>query len=329
MLAVDGTDRPSAADLQQTFARKRLEPVWLKRLPGAPRIYILLPFPTYDELRVAAYGWNMVAGDRLQFAFGGTFTARLRNGNVDARNVEIIIQPDGLKETTKIKNDNPQYLGVTEHNDHIIVVRSDETYSFGVSIQCFELGTEGYPYKFIPPHESPLRALEHGNLEPTYDQISLGLPEEEFSVPILRSSYLLHQRLFRFHRAGFTRTTLYRLVCLFTASEKRLLIRDIFDIRVFLHCAAFDQCEPFPNEIVPDITRIVRRWQVFADDNFIETTYDDILAWRRLGLQLSWSDVSWGQLVRVPAPQKLLPAPRKLVLICISLCFVLIAILKH
>jgi hypothetical protein len=323
MLAVDGTDRPSAADLQQRFARKRLEPVLLKRLPCAPRIYILLPFPTYDELRVAAYRWNMVAGDRLQFAFGGTFAARLRSGNVDVRDVKIIIQWGGFKETTKIKNDNPQYFGITEHNDHIMVVRSDETYSFGVSIFCVELGTEGYPYKFIPPHESPLRALEHGNLELTYDQISLGLPEEEFSVPILRSSYLLYQRLFRFHRAGFTGTILCRLSFLLTASEERRLKRDIFDIRVFLYCAALDQCEPFPNEIVPYITRIVGRWQVFAEDNFIETTFDDIPAWRRLGLQLSLSDVSCGQLM----PQ--LPARRKLVLICICLSFVLITILKH
>ena len=176
-----------------------MEPVWLKRLPGSPRVYKLLPFPTYDELRVAAYRWNMIAGDRLQFAFGGTFAARLRNGNVEVRDVEIIIQRDGFKEMTKIQNDNPQYLGITELNDHIIVVRSDETYSFGVSIACFELGTAGYPYRFIPPRESPLRALEHGNLEPTRYQISLGLPEEEFSVPILRSDYLLYQRLFRGH----------------------------------------------------------------------------------------------------------------------------------
>ena len=252
--------------------------------PERIRIYKLIPFPTFEELRVAAARWEEIAGHRTRYAFGGTFVALLRNGLVEARNIEIIVQRDGLKEATKIKNDNPQYLGITEHNDHVIVVREDEIYSFGVSVHCFETGTNGYPYELVPPYESRLRTSEHGNLEPTYYQKSLELPENDRSVPIIRSKFLLYQRLFRFQRDQSA--TVGEL-------EQKRLILDILDIRVFLHCAAHDQNEPFSKEVLPVLTHVVRNWKLFAEINFVDTTQDDVRAWIQLGLPLSlYYDVS-------------------------------------
>lgn len=136
----------------------------------------------------------MIAGLKIQYAFGGTFVALMRNGQVEASNIEIVVERDGLKETTKLKTNYPQYLGITEHNDHVIVVRENETSSFGVSIQCFELGTEGFPNKFVPSCESPRRA-EHLNLEPTYYLRILRCPLGDRSIPILHSNYLLSEAL--------------------------------------------------------------------------------------------------------------------------------------
>jgi len=235
--------------------------------PQRTRIYKLISYPTFEDLRIAASRWDEITSHRIRYAFGGTFVALFRDGLVKARDIEILVQRDGLKEVTKIKNDNPEYLGITEHNDHVIVVRENETYSFGVSIHCFEVGNNGYPYEFIPPYESHLRTREHGNLE-----------------PILRSNYLLYQRLFRFQREQLAATG---------HSEQNHLKRDILDIRVFLHCASLDQNEPYPNHMIPILTQVVRSWKAFAESNFYETTPDDVRAWMRLGVPLSlYYDVS-------------------------------------
>jgi hypothetical protein len=247
------------------------------------RIYKLIPFPTIEDLQIAADRWDTVAKGRIQYAFGGAFVALLRGGLVEARDIEIILQPGGLQHTTKIKTDNPQYLGITEHNDHVIVVREDDTHSFGVSIRCFEMGTEGFPYYFIPPYESPLRTPEQQNLEPSYYQQRLGLKNNDKYVPVLRPKYLLYQRLFRFRRDQFV----------IRQSEQKQLQRDILDIRVFLHCAAVDQNEPFSNENILALIQVVRSWKVFAEDNFVNTTAEDVNAWMRLGVPLSlYYDVS-------------------------------------
>jgi len=247
------------------------------------RIYKLIPFPTIDEFRAAAENWNEVVAGKLQYAFGGTFVALHRGGQVEARNIEIILQQGGLQQTSQIKTDNPQFLGITEHNDHIIVVREEGVYSFGVAIRCYELGTEGFPYRFIPPYESPHRTAEDGTLEPTFYEQGLQVQIHHGSIPILRSKYLLYQRLFRFNRDYFATQNW----------EQKHLRRDIHDIRVFLHCAAFDQEKPFSDDIVPQLTQVVRIWKKFAENNFVDTTAEDVDAWNRLGVPLSpFHDVS-------------------------------------
>jgi len=220
----------------------------------------------------------MVVGGKIEYAFGGTFVALLRGGQVDAHDIEIIVEPGGLRQTATIQSNNPHVFGITEHNDHIIVVREDNTYGLGVSIQFFELGTGGYPNHFIPPFGSVLRIAEHQSLQPTYYQHSLGFMDNDRKVPVLRSKDLLYQRLFRFkHDRGATQQL----------AQSRLK-RDILDIKVFLWCSYLDHDEPFSHDIIPALTELVQSWKVFAEANFGDIHAEDVIPWMRLGLPLDF-----------------------------------------
>ena len=217
---------------------------------------------------------------KIRYAFGGSFAALIRNGLVAARDIEIIVEQGSLQQTSQVMSDTPELFGITQHNDQVIVIREDEIFSYGVSIQRFELGTEGYPDDLVPPYD--LRSDNQVNLEPTYYQQGLGFLND-INVPVLRARCMLLQRLSCFERS------LYAPI---GRSDQKHLKRDILDIRVFLHIAAVDQDEPFPARMRVAITQVVRSWMLFAEDNFVHSTVDDVNAWMRLGVGLNIYDVS-------------------------------------
>jgi len=139
MLLLNWMERPSAQNLRQRFIRKRVE----ANRVAAERSheYTLIRFPTSDQLRIAACRWDQIAGHILQYAFAGSLAALLTGGEVVARGIEIAIECGGLGKTSAITDANPQFLGITEHQDLIIVVREDETYRFGISMRCYELAS--------------------------------------------------------------------------------------------------------------------------------------------------------------------------------------------
>src|SRR5271168_4621612 len=143
--------------------------------PQGNRFYQLLPYPSRDELRIAAYRCDERFAGAVRYAFGGSFAASIRNGAVAARDIELVVELGGFQQTSQIMYDHPDYFGITQHNEQVIVVREDETFSYGVSIQRFELGTWGYPNSFVPPYASDLRDPHvHEDLEPTFYQQGLG-----------------------------------------------------------------------------------------------------------------------------------------------------------
>jgi len=251
--------------------------------PQRIRFYQLLPQPTLDELRMAAYICNRHFARAVQYAFGGSFAALIRYGEVAACEIEMVVEHGGYEQTSQIMSEYPEYFGITQHNDHIVVIREDETFSYGVSVQRFELGTEGYPDSFIPPYNSDLRDPHvHQDLEPNFYQQSLGFLTDSY-VPILQSRCLLYQRLWCFERRQFAP---------YGRSDEKHLKRDILDIRSFLHRAVADQNRPFPIGDRFAITQVVRSWILFAEDNFVVSTVQDVNAWIQLGVQLNIYDIA-------------------------------------
>lgn len=239
------------------------------------RFYQLIPFPTTDDLKIAARNLDEKFANMVRYAHGGSFAALIRGGLVTARYLEIVVEPGNLPLTAEIMYANPQCFGITQHDDQIVVVREDETFSYGVPLQRFELGTAGFPDRFIPPYDFR-EGIEYDGREPTYYLKSLELLNDR-KVPFLRSRCLLYQKLNCFDRHRYAP---------FGQSDLKHLRRDILDIRAFLHIASADQEEPFPVGMRAAITQVVRSWIVFAEDNFVDPTVEDMNAWMRLGIRL-------------------------------------------
>jgi len=252
--------------------------------PQRVRFYQLLPHPSLDELRLAAYLCDKLFAGAVQYAFGGSFAALIRQYRpVTACDLEIVLEHGGYDQTSQIMSDHPESFGITQYNDHIVVIREDGTFSYGVSLQRFELGNEGYPDSFVPPYNSDLRDPNvHHDLEPNYYQRTLGFLNDR-KIPILRSRPLLYQRLWCFDRRQFTQ---------YGRSDERHLRGDILDIRSFVHLAIADQDQPFPVGERRVITQVVRSWMLFAEDNFVESTMEDVNAWIQLGMELNIYDVA-------------------------------------
>ena len=124
--------------------------------PKQNRFYLLISFPTIDELKIAAGTLDEKFANNVRYAFGGSFAALIRGSPVNARDLEIAVEPGNLRLTAQIMYANPQCFGITQHDHQIVVVREDETFSYGVSLQCFELSTEGYPDRLIDERASSL-----------------------------------------------------------------------------------------------------------------------------------------------------------------------------
>jgi len=171
----------------------------------------------------------------------------------------------------------PTILGITRTGQYIVATQGNA----GIAFQCCRMGENGFARDYIRPDnvEALLRS-EHHNPEPTFYYQPLGYVEPPVQIPIQLSRLLLYQRLLRFteygpHERDYDRD-----------------LRDIEDIQFFLQVSVLDDNRPFAPEIASRLSFFVRRWILFAENNFVHTTRADIDAWRRLGLTLTYEDAS-------------------------------------
>lgn len=245
--------------------------------PPPGQRYEHIPYPTIEQLLRAAHNWHCIAQQyRLEYAFVGSIIARFRGDDFEVHTIEILVRPSTLNDNarilTQIKNQRPEYLGITPTNRHIVV--TDENRK-GIALQFFATGTENYPNDFIPPYDSPLRSAQHLGLEPTIGHMLLSRsPPYNTWVPFIRCRYLLYQRLLRFNQNPQN------------AAQRRQNRHDINDIETYLKCTAKDEDFPFPNHVVQFLQPIVRSWINYADNNFYPFTWEAKNEWRRLGFDV-------------------------------------------
>lgn len=246
--------------------------------PPCGQGYEHIPHPTFEQLRQGAYNWHVIAElYKLEYAFVGSIVARFRGDDFQVHTIEILVSPgildDDARILTQIQNQQPQYLGITSTNRHIIVTNEIRQ---GIALQFFATGTNNYPYDFIPAYDSPLRSAQHLGFEPTINHMLLrnGPPCPDKTIPFIRSRYLLYQRLSRFNEN------------LQNSEQKEQNWRDMNDIETFLKCTAEDRDIPFPNQVAQNLLQTVRAWINYADSNFHQFTSEAENEWRRLGFDV-------------------------------------------
>jgi hypothetical protein len=237
--------------------------------------------PTKDDIRCAAHILDQIASlENIKYGYVGTFIAFLRDRPCELHDIEIVVDPSAkenyAEKWREAARKYPQYLAITPFDHHIVLVRENK----GIAVQCTSLGEPGYPHEFIEPYDSRLRPPEHFNLEPTFYMQSLGYPENDRAVPVFVFRLLILQRLWRFNPNAVDQ------------KEKERNSRDIDDIKAFLWCANDDREEPFPGDLVPTLLPLVRLWIKFAESNFVGTRVDEVLMWIRLGIPLTYQNVS-------------------------------------
>ena len=243
--------------------------------------YEHIPCPTFDDLRRAADIWDWIARvANLHYAFAGSFAAALRGATMQIHDIEVVLEPTATRNNfewlTRILN-HPRIkplVGVTETNHHIVIIGENK----GVAFQCSTLGTNGYPGAFIYPSGSSFHLAQYYGQEPTIQFLQIAYPSGRI-VPVLRSRFLIAQRLYRFNPLA-------------VEYEERRNIRDIFEIKTLLPFATslgeyqFDRCA------VARLQHRVIEWIAYAERNFIGTTQDEINAWNALGFALTREHVS-------------------------------------
>ena len=230
--------------------------------------------PTLFQLRWAAALFDQLAEMyNIRYAFGGSFIARLkrrqaRDHGYDVFELEIVVEPRLLENNFAFFNqivvDMPQYMvGPTETGHWLIACGGGK----GGSIRCYGLGSYHYPNTFLPIR-NPDGIL--GQEAAVYRQ-SLGFPEpNNRNVPVLRSRLLLAQRLFAFNDGvDYSHEHQY-----------------LYDIRAFLRDSAAAREMPFSRDVARSLLRIVKITIRAGDLLGLLTTYDDLIGWRRLGLNV-------------------------------------------
>jgi hypothetical protein len=248
-------------------------------------VYEHIRYPRYDELLCAAYAWDWIAyTERLQYAFVGSFAARMNGDDFSVYELEILVDrgtlADDSKKLTDIMDRHFQDLTITSSNRHIIVIGNNAGIGLGIAMRFFEVGTPEYPDEFIPPRESYFRNADHEGQTSTYrGQV---LPYEyphNRCVQVLRFDLLLYQRLLRFDPDS-------------ADVDIRLQTqRDLYDIWTFLRCAVRERDPPFSVEAVNKLLPIVKSWIRYSRINGLPTSNQEIRLWWALQIPLTNADI--------------------------------------
>ena len=247
------------------------------------QVYEHIPFPTFEELRRAAHVWDQLAElHRLPYALVGSIVARLRGESLghefqyQIHTMEILVQPEALANNaailTALKDQHPEWLGITPTNRHIVVICQNT--GKGIALQFIPLGSVGYPNQFIPPYDSPFRTAAHLYLEPTYRHHCLGYLINERTVTCVPSKILLKQRLLYFNASG-------------TGLERRTQ-RDKNDIKAFIKLTAQDQDQRFQLPELQFLNLKVLHWVIYVRNNSDNVTPDMWTELERLGFNTQW-----------------------------------------
>ena len=248
-------------------------------------IYEHILHPWYNELLRAANIWDQIAyTEKLQYAFVGSFAARLNGDDFPVYELEILVErsalADNSKRLTDIMDAYFQVLTITPSNRHILVIGENEGIGLGIAMRFFQTGTPEYPDEFIPPRESYFRNANHEGQTCTYrgQVLPYQYPHNRF-VPVLRFDLLLRQRLLRFDPDS--------------ADEDIRLEsqRDVYEIRTFLRCAARDRDPPFAIEVANTLLPIVKSWIRYTRIMGLPTSAQDVGWWWRLQIPLTNEDI--------------------------------------
>lgn len=250
-------------------------------VPGLEDRLEHIPCPTVNDLIMAADIWDWIARvANLHYAFAGSFAAALWGATMQIHDIEIVLEPTATRNNfewlQKILN-HPRIsplVGVTETNHHIVIIRENK----GIAFQCSTLGTNGYPGAFIYPPGSSFHPAQYYGYEPTIQFFQIAYPSRRI-VPVLRSRFLIEQRLYRFNPLA-------------TGYDERRNIRDIFEIKTLLHSATRQGEYQFDRCAIARLQHRVIEWIAYAECNFIGTTEDEINAWNALGFSLTRENVS-------------------------------------
>lgn len=239
--------------------------------------------PSLQQLRLAATHFQQLAKYYgISYAFVGSFLASEKGfRNFPVEELEILVDPRTVQTNyaifSRILQSRPDHMAYIETGHWIIIV--DEARR-GISLRILPFGTSYYPTSFF----SMATPNNNGREEVVY-QHNLGFPYPQntrHQVPFLLSRLCLEQRLLRWMDHVNDPTNL-------TQNDS-----DRYDIKALLRATAADYDLPFSAGRAHELLPIVKRWIDHADDQGIETTWYDLNAWRRLGLNLG------DQWVRLP-----------------------------
>ena len=248
-------------------------------------IYEHIRDPWYNELLCAANIWDQIAYmEKLQYAFIGSFAARLNGDDFPVYELEILVDPSALadnsKRLTDIMDAYFELLTITSSNRHILVIGDKEGIGLGIAMRFFQTGSPEYPEEFVPPRESYFRNADHEGQTCTYrgQALPYQYPHNRF-VPVLRFHLLLRQRLLRFDPES--------------ADENIRLqsLRDVYEIRTFLRCAVRERDPPFSVEDVNKLLPIVKSWIRYTRIIGLPTSREEIGWWWRLQIPLTDQDI--------------------------------------